>query len=153
MPDKYFGKYTGIVEDNRDPQGLGQLQVSVPTIFPPDELMTARPALPYGFYFVPERGAKVWVEFEGGDSGLPLWTGLQYVPGEWPSEAQADPPQKRLIKTASGHTVLLNDTGGEEVIEIKSNTHIVIRCLGTIEIQAPNVIINGRAVVPQPRPI
>jgi Type VI secretion system/phage-baseplate injector OB domain len=153
MPDKYFGKYSGIVVDNLDPQNLGQLRVSVPAIFAEDEVVIARPALPYGFFFVPEVGAKLWIEFEGGDPGLPLWTGLQYVPGEWPAEAQASPPKKRVIKTAAGHLVILNDQGGEERIEIKSNTHIVIRCLGTIEIQAPNVIINGRAVVPQPRPI
>jgi len=153
MPDKYFGKYTGIVRDNRDPDNLGKLQVSVPTIFPEDDLVTARPALPYGFYFVPEIGAKVWMEFEGGDSGLPIWTGLQYTPGEWPAEGQADPPQRRVIKTPSGHVVIMNDIRGEEGIEIMSNARIVIRCLGTVEIQAPNIIINGRPVARLPRPI
>jgi len=118
VPGKHFGKYTGIVKDNRDSQNLGQLQVSVPAIFPSDELVAARPALPYGFFFVPENGAKVWVEFEGGDPGLPLWTGVQYVPGEWASEAEADPPQKRVIKTAAGHLIIFNDTSGEEGIEI-----------------------------------
>jgi uncharacterized protein involved in type VI secretion and phage assembly len=123
MPDKYFGKYTGIVMDNRDAEKLGQLQVSVPVIFPPDELMKARPALPYGFFFVPEVDAKVWVEFEGGDSGLPIWTGVQYVAGEWSAEAEVDPPQKRVIKTASGHVIVFQDKGGEESIEIKDGVN------------------------------
>ena len=79
MPDKYFGKYSGLVVDNMDPEQLGQLRVSVPAIFPEDELMLARPALPYGIFFVPEVGTKVWVEFEGGDTGLPIWTGVQSV--------------------------------------------------------------------------
>jgi hypothetical protein len=139
--------------DNHDPENLGQLKVSTPNIFPPEELMIARPALPYGVFFVPEPGAKVWVEFEGGDTGLPLWTGVQYVPGEWPPEAREDPPKKRVIKTAAGHLVILNDKSGEEGIEIRSNARIVIQCLGTIQIEAPNVIINGRTVAPQPRPI
>jgi hypothetical protein len=123
MPDQYFGKYTGIVKDNRDAQKLGQLQVSVPAIFPPDELVTARAALPYGFFFVPEAEAKVWIEFEGGDSGLPIWTGVQYVPGEWAPEAEADPPQKRVIKTASGHLLIFNDASGEEAIQIRDGVN------------------------------
>ena len=129
MPGEYFGIYTGIVKDNHDGEKLGQLQVSVPTIFPPEEAVTARAALPYGGFFVPEIG------------------------GEWAPEADADPPQKRVIRTPSGHVILLNDRGGEEGIEIRSNARIILRCLGTIEIQAPNVIINGRTVAPQPRPI
>jgi hypothetical protein len=127
MPGQYFGKYTGIVKDNRDDDNLGRLRVSVPTIYPEDELVTARPALPYGFFFVPENEVKVWIEFEGGDPGLPLWTGVQYVPGEWPEEAMANPPQKRVIKTASGHLLSFNDTSGGESIEIRDavNQHVI----------------------------
>lgn len=127
MPDQYFGKYTGIVKDNRDNDKRGQLKLSVPTIFPEDELVLARPALPYGFFFVPENNAKVWVEFEGGDPDLPLWTGLQYVPGEWAAEGEANPPQMRVIKTASGHLLLFNDKEGNEAIEIHDgvNKHVL----------------------------
>lgn len=127
MPSRYYGKYSGVVKDNQDQEKLGRLQVSVPTIFPPDELVTARAALPYGFFFVPENEAKVWIEFEGGDTGLPLWTGIQYVPGEWAPEAEADPPTKRVIKTASGHLIVFDDTEGEEKIEITDgvNGHVV----------------------------
>ncbi len=123
MPDKYFGKYSGVVKDNRDGENLGRVQVSVPSIFPPDELMQARPALPFGLFFVPEVGAKVWVEFEGGDPGLPLWTGVQYVAGEWAKEAEADPPQNRVVKTAAGHLIVFRDKGGEEGVEIKDAAH------------------------------
>jgi hypothetical protein len=127
MPGRYYGKYTGIVEDNSDPNKLGHLQLTVPAIFPADERIQARAALPYGFFFVPENEAKVWVEFEGGDPGLPIWTGIQYMPGEWAPEAEADPPQKRLIKTASGHLILFADKSGEEKIEIRDgvNGHLI----------------------------
>lgn len=127
MPGKYFGKYSGVVKDNRDPEKLGRLQVSVPAIFQHDELVWAVPALPYGFFFVPEVGAKVWVEFEGGDPGLPIWTGVQYVAGEWAKEAEADPPERRVVKSASGHLVVFDDKGGEESIEIKDKNGHVIR--------------------------
>ncbi len=153
MPDRYFGKYTGIVKDNRDGQKLGQLKVSVPSLFPPEELMTARPGLPFGVFFVPENENKVWIEFEGGDPGLPLWTGVQYVAGEWAAEAAADPPERRVIRTPAGHFIRFVDSGDQEVVEISSPTRIVIKSAGLIEIEAPNVIINGRVVAPQPRPI
>jgi hypothetical protein len=123
----HFGKYSAIVKDNRDDQKLGQLQLSVPSLFPPDELVTARAALPYGFFFVPEVGAKVWVEFEGGDPGLPIWTGIQYVAGEWAAEASENPPQRRVMKTAAGHLVMFHDKSGEEKIEIEDgvNKHVI----------------------------
>jgi hypothetical protein len=122
MPNRYYGKYSGIVKDNRDSQQLGQLQVVVPAIFDPNDVVLARPALPYGYFFVPEVGTKVWVEFEGGDVGMPLWTGVQYLAGEWPPEAQADPPEKRVIKSAAGHVLTFDDTGGSEKIEIKTSS-------------------------------
>jgi hypothetical protein len=115
---EYFGRYSGIVKDNSDDQNLGQLQVSVPALFPPDDLVAARPALPYGLFFVPEKDVRVWVEFEGGDPGLPIWTGVQSIPDTWPDEAKADPPQKRVIKTASGHVLAFDDKSGEAGIQV-----------------------------------
>src|SRR5207244_6392109 len=121
---QYFGKYTGVVEDNSDADKLGQIQVSVPSIFPPDEKVQARAALPYGYFFVPEKQAKVWVEFEGGDPGLPLWTGIQMMQSaDWASEAAVDPPQTRVIKTAAGHVVIFSDDSGNEGIEIKDGVN------------------------------
>lgn len=122
----YFGKYTGIVQDNRDARQHGRLKVTVPAVFHGD-VVTARAALPYGFFFVPENDTKVWVEFEGGDSRLPLWTGVQYLPEEWAEEAAENPPQKRVIKTPSGHVIVFNDIEGEESIEITDgvNSHVI----------------------------
>lgn len=164
MADQYFGKYTGIVKDNRDGETLGQIQVSVPAIFPAEELMSARAALPYGFFFVPEVETKVWIEFEGGDPGLPIWSGVQYVPGEILPEARVNPPQKRVIKTPGGNLIILNDKSdvanldpqdflkNMNVIEL-GNARITIQSKGVIEIKAPTVIINDRIVAPQPRPL
>ena len=120
---QYFGKYSGIVKDNKDDDKLGKVKVSVPAIFPPDELMLARPALPYGWFFVPENETQVWVEFEGGDSSLPLWTGVQALNGKWANEVDLNPPEKRGLKTHAGHLVLFDDKSGEELIRIYEGVH------------------------------
>jgi hypothetical protein len=72
---------------------------------------------------VPENGSKVWVEFEGGDTGLPLWTGLHYVSGEWAEEAKADPPEIRAIKTPAGHRIVFRNRGGDEAVQIVDGKH------------------------------
>jgi hypothetical protein len=116
VADRYFGKYSGIVKNNEDAEKLGILQVSVPTIFPADEQVPARAALPYGMFFVPENGTNIWVEFEGGDSSCALWTGVQHVAGTWAGEAAKNPPTVRALKTASGHLLIFDDTDGSESI-------------------------------------
>jgi hypothetical protein len=126
MPGQYFGKYTGIVQDNRDDQTLGRLKVSVPAIFPEEETVWASPALPYGYFFVPENGTKVYVEFEGGDQAYPLWTAVQYVQGEWAAEAEADPPQLRVLKTAAGHLLIFDDKAGSIELRDGVNGHTLL---------------------------
>jgi hypothetical protein len=116
MTEGYFGKYSAIVKDNRDAGKLGVLQVSVPAVYPAEELVPARAALPYGMFFVPENDTHVWVEFEGGDAGAALWTGVQHIPGSWAPEAAANPPTVRAFKTASGHLLIFDDTEGAESI-------------------------------------
>ena len=116
MADQYFGKYSAIVKDNQDADELGILQVSVPTIFPADELVAARAALPYGMFFVPEVDTQIWVEFEGGDTEFPIWTGVQHIAGTWAPEAAKNPPTVRAFKTAAGHLLIFDDTSGSESI-------------------------------------
>lgn len=122
MAEQYFGRYSGVVVDNRDPTNLGRIRVSVPTIFPPAEKIVARPALPYGVFFVPENEMKVWVEFEGGDATLPLWTGVQCNQGDWPAAAGKNPPTARVVRTQSGHLLVFDDTAGAEAITITHGT-------------------------------
>jgi hypothetical protein len=123
VADQHFGKYRGEVVDNRDDQHLGRLQVEVGALYGEGVTVPALPALPYGVYFVPEVGAKVLVECVDGDPGDLVWTGVLPVPGSWPEEAKADPPQLRVIKTATGQLLILNDKSGAEGIELRDATH------------------------------
>jgi hypothetical protein len=132
---KYYGKHSGSVTKNdQDTDNMGRISVTVPSIFGVDVEVVARPCLPYGHFFVPAVGTKVWIEFEGGDINYPIWVGTWYPQGTTPPQAAISPPDNRVIQTASGHTVEIMDKDGEEKITIKhkGNSFITIDKDGTV---------------------
>ena len=81
LNQRRYGKFRGVVSDNRDPEKRGRLKLRVPSVLDQEETDWALPCLPYGggtgygLFLVPPPGAQVWVEFEEGDLHRPLWTG------------------------------------------------------------------------------
>ena len=96
---RWYGKYRAFVRDNNDPERLGRVRMEIPAVLGTgDENWSdwASPCFPYGgnddvgMFLVPEEGASVWAEFEGGDVQYPIWTGVWLAksnPGEGPEEA------------------------------------------------------------------
>ena len=82
IDEKRYGKYPGIVTDNKDPQKRGRLKLLVHSVLADQDTDWALPCLPYGgaaqqgMFMVPEVDAPVWVEFEEGDIHRPIWVGL-----------------------------------------------------------------------------
>lgn len=80
MADRFYGKFRGVVHNDRDPQGLGRLRVSVPDVLG-EQGLWAMPCLPFSgpdgpaISALPPAGTHVWVEFEQGDPDLAIWTG------------------------------------------------------------------------------
>jgi phage baseplate assembly protein gpV len=73
-----------------------------------------------GFFAVPDVGAGVWIEFEGGDLSYPIWSGTWYTSGDIPESAK---PGKKVLKTSSGHKIVLDDDGGSlEITDSNGNT-------------------------------
>jgi hypothetical protein len=86
-----YGKFRGTVVANDDPQRMGRVQALVPAVWATAPGPWAMPCVPMagpnaGVFAVPPVGAGVWVEFEGGDPTLPIWTG-----GYWSSAAEMPP--------------------------------------------------------------
>ena len=96
----FYGKYRAFVRDNHDPERLGRVRMEIPAV-----LGTGRdnwsdwaaPCFPYGgnddcgMFLVPEEGASVWAEFEGGIVQYPIWSGVWLAgsnPGEQPEESK-----------------------------------------------------------------
>jgi len=161
---RFYGKYRGVVTDNKDPRGLGRIRAKVQDVFGAEDSGWALPCLPYagkgvGLYLVPPEKAFVWIEFEHGDPDYPIWTGCFWAEGEVPAQAdeKEDMPQKKVLKTDVG-TITLNDSSSEGGITIETNKDpkmkIVINKEGieinngkaTIKLNKKRVSINGNAL-------
>lgn len=98
----FFGKYRGKVENNVDPMMQGRLQVSVPAVLGGGKLSWAMPCVPFagpgvGLFLLPPVGANLWVEFEGGNSDYPIWSGCFWGTGECPASPAIE--QMKMLKT------------------------------------------------------
>jgi uncharacterized protein involved in type VI secretion and phage assembly len=156
--DHLYGKYRGVVTNNEDPKNMGRLKARVPEALGNVETGWALPCTPYagdgvGLFLVPPPGAGVWIEFEAGEASRPVWNGCWWKEGKLPDEGK---PDIKVLKTASGHTITLDDTGGAEKVEItdKSGAKIVLNSTGIeiskgsqkIELTQRSVTVNGSAL-------
>ncbi len=122
-----IGVSVGVVTNNQDPDGMGRVKISYPWMSEEDnpvESFWARVLTPMagkdrGIYFLPEVDDEVLVAFEQGDIRFPyvigsLWNGKDNVP-----EKNDDGKNNiRMIKSRSGSVIRLDDTDGDEKIEI-----------------------------------
>ena len=161
---RWYGKYRAFVRDIADPDRLGRLRLEIPAVLGVGRdhwSQWASPCFPYGgnpdcgFYLIPEVGASVWAEFEGGDLQFPIWSGVWLAggnPGEMPAEAAASPTTCKVLKTAAGHTLLFEDapnglrvtlvSAGDLILADGAGSEIILSN-GAIRIQAAGqVLIN-----------
>lgn len=163
MTDKFYGKYRGIVTDINDPLMTGRIRAHVPDVMGDQESGWALPCAPFGgsgmgFFALPTVGAGVWIEFEHGDPDYPIWVGAWFgSTADMPTELLAPPYKKTLIKTESGHSIVLDDTPGIGGITLQTSggQKIVINSLGieidngqgsTIKLTGPQVSVNNGAL-------
>ena len=115
-----------IVKDNNDPQGMGRVRVQ---FFwqKGDELSPwIRMIQPYagsgkGFYFIPEVGEEVMVDFENGNAERPFVLGAHYNG----AAKSGYSPTTKAIHTQSGTKILLNDAEGSVRIEDAAGNSLV----------------------------
>ena len=137
---EFWGKYRGVVTDNDDPLMVGRVRARVADVTGDGETGWALPNAPFGgngmgMFAVPDVGAGVWIEFEHGDPDYPIWTGAWWgSAAEVPPEVLVPPPAsgKVMIRTAGGHSILLDDTPGVGGITLQTaeGQKIVLSSLG-----------------------
>ena len=145
---RYFGKYRGKVTNNQDETNRGRLEVVVPAVLG-DLKIWALPCMPFtgngvGTYWLPDKDAGVWVEFEAGDCSYPVWTGGYWADKELPKDETSTVvnPAIRMIRSQKGMMLTMND--GSEVITIsdKDGNNII-----TMDMQTGNIKITGNMKV------
>ncbi len=134
METRFYGKYRAFVADNADPENRGRLRLRIPSVLGGDIISGwALPCAPYGgtagqgFFYIPDKDAGVWAEFEEGKLDFPVWVGTFWAkPGgttEVPDPASSQsPPTSKIIKT-SKHTIELADKDNGEAITITDTTN------------------------------
>jgi uncharacterized protein involved in type VI secretion and phage assembly len=165
---RYPGVVTGIVKSLDDPEGQGRINLMFPWLSESQRSSWAPVAAPMagkerGQFYMPEIDDEVLVAFEHGDFDHPFIIGFLWNGADTPP---TNDPHRRLIRSVNGHEIELYDppvnAGDKGYIRLKDahgnqvelgNGRIMVRGLGTVEIQAPNVIINGRLVAPVGPPI
>ncbi len=136
--NRQFGVVSAVVTNIDDPSKQGHVQLKFPWMpkYNGAELSSnwARIASPSagngrGMLFMPEVDDEVLVAFEHGDLSYPyivgiLWNKKDKLP-EGSGEIMASDKKKidqRIIRSRSGHLIILNDKQGEEQIVIQDKT-------------------------------
>ncbi len=121
---RFYGVTIAEVTNNQDEEGLGRVKVKFPWLSDTDESFWARILTPmtgkeYGMYFLPEVGDEVLVAFEHGMIEFPYILGGLWNGKDKPPDTNSDGKNnKRVIKSRSGNIIRLDDTEGEEKIEV-----------------------------------
>jgi len=132
---RHYGKYPAFVVSNAAPDDgsahRGEILVKIPTLLEEDPTdptgattrqmeVVAKPCLPPGFFFVPEKDDQIWVEFAAGNVDEPLWTGVWYSNDKAPktSDGKAPTEFQKVIRTKAEHVVLLDNTDGKERVVV-----------------------------------
>ena len=133
------------VIDNNDPEGLGRVQVQfVWQERKKEHTPWIRAVQPHagagkGFYFIPEIGEEVWVDFEDQNAERPFVVGSNYNGKEF-SKYHTAGNDKKVIHTRSGTKIILNDGEGSVFIEDPSGNTYLMDGQGNINVSAPKDI-------------
>ena len=151
---KIFGVAVGIVSDNKDPENLGRVRMKFPWLSDDHEsgwarIGSAMAGSGRGAYFLPEVEDEVLVAFEHGDVRFPYVLGSMWNGQDKPPSNNSDGQNNiRMIQSRSGHVIRLDDTDGNEKIEIidktgqnsltfeSQNNNVTLTCKGKLKLSA-----------------
>jgi uncharacterized protein involved in type VI secretion and phage assembly len=145
--NRFYGKYRGTVTDV-DPDTL-RIKAKVPAVLGQQQTGWCMPCVPYagpqvGVAFLPEAGAGVWIEFEGGDVSYPIWSGCYWRTDEQPADAA---PKVKVITTPAGHTLMLDDEAGTMTLMDPNNNTLTLDASGfTLERGSQKVVLSDAKV-------
>ncbi len=130
------GVVVGIVTNLSDPDDFGRVKVKFPWMPKADgadiestwcRIASSMTGASRGMYFLPEVNDEVLVAFEQDDVAFPyilggLWNKTDKPPLAIGDAVASGKVKQRIIKSTSGHVIILDDTQGSEKITIKDKT-------------------------------
>lgn len=165
-PQRFLGKFRGTVVSNVDPLRQGRISALVPDVLGSMPSGWALPCVPCGgqstgLLALPAIGAGVWMEFEGGDPGYPIWTGAWWgSAAELPVAANLVPPGVTglVYSTQLGNALVISDAPGPTgglLLQTATGAMIAVNDLGitiqngkgaSITLTGPTVNVNMGAL-------
>jgi len=121
---RLYGVFSGIVEDNDDPEHEGRVTLRFPWLDDATVSGWCRVVQPYagpgfGAVFVPEKQCEVLVAFVHGDMTEPIVLGGLFNGVDKPPAFHHGTDQDiKLIRTKAGHVLRLDDSAGARAIEL-----------------------------------
>jgi uncharacterized protein involved in type VI secretion and phage assembly len=154
LRSRCFGKYRGTVT-GIDASTL-RIKAKVPAVLGDQETGWAMACVPYagdqvGFAFLPEVGAGVWIEFEGGDVSYPIWSGCYWRSDEVPPGAT---PAVKTIITAGNAKILIDDDAATITLSDDNQNEVLLDSSGvklsrgasTLQVSDSEVNVNNGAL-------
>lgn len=145
--NRFYGKYRGTVKEV-DSSTL-RIRALVPAVLGGTPTDWCLPCVPYagdqvGMFFIPDAGASVWIEFEGGDVSLPIWSGCFWRQGQLPPDAA---PAVRGVVTGAPHKLLFDDDGTTVSLEDSNENSVALDAGGiTQQRGSQKVVVSDSSV-------
>jgi type VI secretion system secreted protein VgrG len=133
---------SAIIISNNDPDGLGGVKIQMPWQEAKGETTPFIPMIqPHGggdkgFYFIPEVGEKVYVDFQAGNAEMPVVVGTMYNRSA-KSGYSTPKNDMKVIHSRSGTKMVFNDAQGSILIEDPSGNTYLMDGKGNINVTAP----------------
>lgn len=147
----FYGVYTAVVTDIKDPDNQGRVKIRLP--WSPDNdqkvyevwarLATLMAGNNRGSWLIPDKDDEVLVSFEAGNTRRPyvigsLWNGLDSPPETMDGSGQND---IKTLRSRNGVVITLDDTDGQEKLTLKTpgGQQVLLKDgPGAVEIQDSN---------------
>jgi uncharacterized protein involved in type VI secretion and phage assembly len=153
LRNRFYGKYRGTV--TQVDASTMRIKAKIPSVLGTQESGWCVACVPYagkdvGFAFLPETGAGVWIEFEGGDVSYPIWTGCYWRTDEAPSDAGAAvkvivTKEHKLLFDDDAPAITLSDSS-ENKVSLEDSGLTLERGGNKIEVSDSEVNVNDGAL-------
>ena len=129
-PPGWYGVYSGLVVEVRDPDRQGRIKVRLPWALGAEgdayeawaRMATMMAGDHRGSWFIPDVDDEVLLAFEGGDPDQPyilgmLWNGRDIPPVEMDADGKNE---LKVLRSRNGLQITLRDENGRERLELET---------------------------------